>query len=148
MGRIEFLFWGHTNNRQVIRGSWEYKSKVVDHGAGRKVTLIGYSQGAAVALLLGAALKGAGVVVHVVVLRGQYEASASADASLPNLNWDFPVTAMLGKQDRQAPLWASKGSLRQLRDHGCSVTVMVEKRAGHVNITQRELMALMAMLPL
>ena len=64
---------------------------VAMHGEGATLTLVGYSQGAAVALLLAAALRGLGAGVRVVVVRGQFEeiATHEADASR-HLTSSFP----------------------------------------------------------
>lgn len=106
-------------------------------GQERSVTLIGYSQGAAIAVLAAAALRSHGVKVFVFALRGQFEPSLACESSW-ELNWDIMVYCLQSKRDRSAPYWSSKGSWRELRNKGGTINLTAARGQSHTSISRRE----------
>ena len=113
------------------------------HGA-KKLTIIGYNQGAAIAITLAARLRRLGLRVIVVVLRGQHEVYA-CDHLAEDVMWDFAVHAFLSSRDRSVPLHLAKWSLRVLRQQGCGVMRYVSRRGSHTHLTSAETARLSAL---
>lgn len=112
--------------------------KTLEHvGQQRSVTIIGYSQGAAIAVLAAAALRAQGIKVFVLALRGQFEPTL-ANESARELNWDIRVYCLQSRRDKTAPMWSSKGSWRELRSRGATIDVMATRGQSHTSMSRQE----------